>query len=184
MYLLISMFCGRILRHALCSLFLAVATAAYNTYGSGCSDSLAVWTGPGLSTTVTIPVDLTCDMAVLVFADQDPINIDIASSWNSTDPTEQTFEIQLSKASPLGNARLMFLCGALSDTFCLALRVKESDRTNTQRISSNNVQGICTSSQYSAPPSQSTQSVAQSSSFLSVTTNYTVVGDLSSLSSS
>jgi hypothetical protein len=178
------MFRGRILRHALCSLFLSVATAAYSTYGSGCNDSLAVWTGPGLSTTVTIPVDLTCDMAVLVFADQDPINIDIAPSCNSTDPTEQTFEIQLSETSPLGNARMMFLCGELSDTFCLGLRLMESDRTNTQRISSNNVRGICASSQHGAPPSQSTRSMAQSSSFLSVTTNYTTTGSLPFFSSS
>ena len=140
------MFRGNFPQHLICSILIAATSAASSSYNPGCNGSVAFGTAPGVSTTVTIPVDLTCDMAVLQFPDQEPIDLDIDhQACNTTHAREQTFEIQLSDASPLGESRIMFLCGDLSAFFCVRLKLMEptNDLSQNSRFTSNGVRSVC-----------------------------------------
>lgn len=172
------MFRGSFSHHLICSIFIAATSAAFSSYNPGCNGSVAFGTAPGVSTTVTIPVDLTCDMAVLRFPNQEPIDLDIDQTCNTTHAHEQTFEIQLSDASPLGESRIMFLCGDLSDTFCVRLNLMKptNDLSQNSRLTSNGVRSICSISGPVITPSASPLSPVASSGFhLSQNANYTAV---------
>ena len=172
------MFRSSFTQHLICSILIVATSAAFSSYNPGCNGSVAFGTAPGVSTTVTIPVDLTCDMAVLRFPDQEPIDLDIDQACNTTHAREQTFEIQLSDASPLGESRIMFLCGDLSDTFCVRLNLMKptTDLSRNSRFTSNSVRSVCSGSGPVIAPSASPMSpVASSSLQLSHSANYTAV---------
>jgi hypothetical protein len=142
-------------------LLLPVTAAAHYSSAGGCNESVAWGASPGASFTVHIPTSSGCDMAALDFQGQRPTEIQIASSCDDQNTTSQSFHVQLSNTSPLGDARLLFICDELTQPYCVPFRVEEP--IYTEGYTSNLVQSVCMPPQSNMTSPHSTSPATRSS---------------------
>jgi hypothetical protein len=149
--------------------FLVVLTRADRTeLESGCDESIVTWVHPSSPFSVTVPTTSQCKKAVLSFPGHEPMAINITQQLcSSNETTDQSFQVELEDLSPLGEARLLFLCDDLLINYCLPLHVEKS--LSTTGTPATHLQVVCKSTTSNGTFSRSSATFSQSASMLSET---------------